>query len=115
MLQAGLDADTEHSGGPARLEPDNAVAHYNLGSALEAQKKLDNAVDEYRTAIRLKPDGAGAHCNLGRALGQQGKNDGSPCGIPPLRRRTRCADELTTWGDDRIYCLKSTYAPRTQL
>ena len=58
-----------------RLQPDDAVAHYNLGIALAAQGKLDEAIAEYRTAIRLKPDYAMAHNNLGLALASQGKLD----------------------------------------
>jgi tetratricopeptide (TPR) repeat protein len=60
-----------------RLMPDLAGAHYNLGNALNAQGKLDEAIAEFRTAIKLKlkPDLAHAHVNLGYALQAQGKYD----------------------------------------
>jgi len=47
------------------LNPDAWTAHNNLGSALSAEGKLDEAVLEYRTALRLKPLDASAHSNLG--------------------------------------------------
>ena len=46
--------------------------HYNLGNALQAQGKLDEAVEHYRKALALKPDYAEAHTNLGNALQAQG-------------------------------------------
>ena len=49
------------------------MAHINLGNALGNQRKLEEAVAEFRTAIRLKPDDALAHYNLGVALIEQGK------------------------------------------
>ena len=58
-----------------RLQPDDADAHSNLGLALAAQGKLDEAIAEYREAIRLQPDSAEAHYNLGIALAHQGKLD----------------------------------------
>ena len=54
-------------------QPADAEAHYNLGVALKAQGKLEEAIAEFRAAIRLKPDYAEAHSNLGIALRAQGK------------------------------------------
>jgi tetratricopeptide (TPR) repeat protein len=42
--------------------------YYNLGSALEAQGKLDEAITVYREAIRQKPDDAAGHISLGAIL-----------------------------------------------
>ena len=50
-------------------------AYGNLGDALAAQGKLDDAVAAYRHAIRLKPKNATAHTDLGYALAAQGKLD----------------------------------------
>jgi tetratricopeptide (TPR) repeat protein len=42
----------------------NFVACNNLGTALEAQGRKDEAARWYREALRWKPDYADAHCNL---------------------------------------------------
>ena len=52
-----------------------AFYHSNLGSAFNAQGKLDEAVACYRQALVLKPDYAEAHYNLGNALKRKGKLD----------------------------------------
>ena len=51
-----------------KLRPDFVVAHNNLGNALFAERKTEEAISHYKTAIRLKPDHTGAHNNLGNAL-----------------------------------------------
>jgi predicted O-linked N-acetylglucosamine transferase (SPINDLY family) len=56
-----------------RLQPTNALAHFNLGCALEANKKYGAAVQAFQQAIRLKPDYFEAWHNLAsvlRILGQ---------------------------------------------
>ena len=53
----------------------NPTIHYNLGVALAAQGKRDQAVSHYAEALRLKPDYPEAHNNLGLALAAQGKMD----------------------------------------
>jgi tetratricopeptide (TPR) repeat protein len=49
------------------------MAHYNLGIALHADRKLDKAVAAYRKAIALQPELAQAHINLGVVLEEQNK------------------------------------------
>jgi len=51
-----------------RINPDDAAAHYNLGSALQNLERYDEAEEEYREAIRINPDLAEAHYNLGNLL-----------------------------------------------
>ncbi len=53
----------------------NPLIHNNLGAALAAQGKLDQAVAHYAEALRLNPDYVEAHYNLGIALAAQGKMD----------------------------------------
>jgi serine/threonine-protein kinase len=55
------------------IRPRSATVHYNLGIALYNQRKLPEAVAEYKEALRLRPDDARAHNNLGLALQAQGK------------------------------------------
>jgi protein O-mannosyl-transferase len=46
----------------------NAIAHNNLGMALAAGRRFDEAIVHYKKALEIKPWYAMAHCNLGRAL-----------------------------------------------
>jgi len=48
--------------------PGFSVAHYNLGIALVAEGKNEEAISQYKMAIKLKPDYAKAYNNLGEAL-----------------------------------------------
>jgi tetratricopeptide (TPR) repeat protein len=52
----------------ARLAPDTAAIHNNLGFALHRAERFPEAVIEYREAIRIQPDLALAHNNLGLSL-----------------------------------------------
>ncbi|MDP6174216.1 MAG: tetratricopeptide repeat protein, partial [Rhodospirillales bacterium] len=84
-LKAAMDQARSHlSGGrPERAEkiyrkilesdPDHPDAHGNLGFALHAQGRLDEAVDSYSRAVALKSGWAGLHYNLGAALRQLGR------------------------------------------
>jgi protein O-GlcNAc transferase len=55
------------------LLPDDADAHSNLGIALAAMGRLEDAVKCYRRAIAINPDLAAAHSNLGIALTDLGQ------------------------------------------
>jgi tetratricopeptide (TPR) repeat protein len=50
-------------------------AHYKRGTALSAQRKVDEAIAELREAIRIEPENREAHRSLGDALASQGKVD----------------------------------------
>ena len=52
-----------------------AVTESNLGVALQSERRLDDAVAHYRTAIALRPDYAPAYSNLATALRDQNKPD----------------------------------------
>ena len=54
---------------------DNDVAHNNLGNALLNNKKVDEAITQYQTALQIKPDFAEALNNLGNALMQKERTD----------------------------------------
>jgi tetratricopeptide (TPR) repeat protein len=68
-LEAAVTASREQ----VRLKPGEAIAHTTLGNALRFQGRLDESIEEYRTAIRLKPEDAQPHICLGNALSGQGK------------------------------------------
>jgi tetratricopeptide (TPR) repeat protein len=55
--------------------PGNARAHTNLGIALRARGKTDEAIEQYREALRIDPDSPQAHICLANALRVQGKLD----------------------------------------
>jgi len=52
----------------AKLLPRDAESQTNLGNALRARGRLEDAVSCHRRAIELKPDYAEAHNNLGSVL-----------------------------------------------
>ena len=52
-----------------------AITALNLGTELQAEGRLDEAVEQYRQVLALTPDDALAHSNLGTALAAQGRLD----------------------------------------
>jgi len=52
----------------SRRKADHAEAHYNLGIALVAEGKNEEAISHYKMAIKLNPDFADAYNNLGGVL-----------------------------------------------
>jgi Flp pilus assembly protein TadD len=73
-----------------RALPDNPRARLNLGKALQAESRIEEAIGEYRIAIGLEPDFVEAHNNLGAALRFQGKAAES---LGPLREAIRLAPD----------------------
>ncbi len=58
-----------------KVTRENPLIQSNLGFALAAQGKTDQALAHYAEALRLDPDLADTHNNLGMALAAQGKLD----------------------------------------
>jgi tetratricopeptide (TPR) repeat protein len=56
---------------------ENAVAHYNLGEALFAKGRTQDALTHFREAIRLAPDYAAAHNNAGVSALRLGDHAGA--------------------------------------
>lgn len=50
-----------------------ADTHTNLGAALAAQGRIDEAIQHYRQALELNPRDVGAHSNFGSALAARGQ------------------------------------------
>ncbi len=63
-------AQFEHA---LRLQPDNADALNNSGSALFRLGRTQEAIARYEQALQLRPDYAEAHVNLGMALTNTGQ------------------------------------------
>jgi tetratricopeptide (TPR) repeat protein len=51
-----------------RHEPNNVEAHNNLGSVLQSQGRIEEAVAHWEEALAIRPDGVEARVNLGGAL-----------------------------------------------
>jgi tetratricopeptide (TPR) repeat protein len=54
-----------------------AVTEHNLGSALQSEGRIDDAIERYRRAVAIKPDYAPAYSNLGSALLAKGDAAGA--------------------------------------
>jgi tetratricopeptide (TPR) repeat protein len=73
-LEAGRpDRTAEHFAHTARVRPESAAAHYNLGNALFRQGRHAEATANLRKALALDPDYALAHDGLGVALYTNGQ------------------------------------------
>ena len=62
------DAVVEQYQEALRLNPEHAVAHYNMAIALGERGRTDEAIFHCREAIRIRPDYAEAHNGLAIAL-----------------------------------------------
>jgi tetratricopeptide (TPR) repeat protein len=49
----------------AKIEPNNAAAHFNLGLALYNGRRYSEAIEAYKAVVKLRPQLAAAHYNLG--------------------------------------------------
>jgi tetratricopeptide (TPR) repeat protein len=56
-----------------RIDPDDAKAHYNLGTAYDELGKYEDAIVSYKQALMINPDDASTHYNLGLAYYNLGK------------------------------------------
>jgi tetratricopeptide (TPR) repeat protein len=54
------------------VQPDLAVAAFNLGTVLDEQRRMQEAIDAYRSAVELDPGLADAHYNLSGLYDQAG-------------------------------------------
>jgi tetratricopeptide (TPR) repeat protein len=67
------------------LNPASPEALYNLGNALRAVGRANEAIEAYSTAVRVRPDFLFAHVNLGlrfvkhRASNKPSKPAAQPC------------------------------------
>jgi protein O-mannosyl-transferase len=58
-----------------KKNPNLAIIYNNLGIALFAEQKNEEAISHYKMAIKLKPTHTKAHYNLGIILFAEGKNE----------------------------------------
>ena len=81
------------------LEPDNNLAHLDLGIGLAKQGRTAEAMREVREALRLNGDIAEAYLTLGSFLSKEGRFGEA---IHKLSRRTcppskRCKGPFVSW------------------
>lgn len=80
--------------------PDDAEAHFKLGSALYLAGDVKAAVASFRAAIRLKPTYAVAHNNLGAALRKAGDLTGALASYrEAIRLAPDCAEARINLGN----------------
>ena len=74
MYQLGrMDEALEHFSRAVRLEPENALAEFNLGCVLEQLGKTPEAILHLARAVELNPALADAHLNLALAYEKCGQ------------------------------------------
>jgi protein O-mannosyl-transferase len=74
--QAGMYSNMETLWGTTiKRNPDAFLAYNNLGSALEIDGKIDEAISLYRKAIQINPTYFEAQFNLGLALATRGQQN----------------------------------------
>lgn len=71
--QRRYDRANELLSAAVSINPNDAHAHRNLGTSLQAQGKLDGAIASYKRALAIIPDDADVLNNLGNALSAQNK------------------------------------------
>lgn len=75
QAQAQVERAIEHYRLALQDEPGYFIAHNNLGTALAALGRLDEALVEFGEVIRLKPDRAIGYAQAGRALHRMNRLD----------------------------------------
>ena len=58
-----------------KIKPDYALAHYNMGIALNNKGDLEAAIESYKEAIKIKPYYPQAYNNMGNTLKEKGDLD----------------------------------------
>jgi Flp pilus assembly protein TadD len=73
-LGLGRPADAvRHFAASAAIQPQSAAAQYNLGTALAAASRLDEAAVALRQALTIDPGSGATYANLGAVVLQQGR------------------------------------------
>jgi tetratricopeptide (TPR) repeat protein len=71
------------------LRPDNADAHYVLGTILRQEGALDEALTELREAVRHRPESPDAHLSIGQILQQKRDAAGAAAAFAEAERLSK--------------------------
>jgi tetratricopeptide (TPR) repeat protein len=85
------------------ISPENSLAHTNLGQALEAQGRLDEAARHYEEALRIRPQLAPVRANRGKLRLARGELDAAAAELErALAIDPELVDALATLGWTRF-------------
>jgi Flp pilus assembly protein TadD len=88
-----------------KVRPNSPEIHNNLGNALLAQGRTEEAISHFRLAVKYRPDFAEAYFNLGSAFQSQGRFDeAEKC----YRQALRINPNHTAAGESLRNLLKNT-------
>ncbi len=103
-------------------KPEDASAQFNLGFALAAREKFDEASVAYREHLRLSPNSDAGHNNLGLILARQGRLDEAIASLrkavefnpsnDKAQKNLAAALRATEMQDKLLSFLKGEYRPR---
>jgi Flp pilus assembly protein TadD len=93
IARGKFDEAIAHYRQALEINPDYAVAHYNLGDLLLRQGEVDKAISHLKKALEADPDYADANVRLGDALAQKGEfGEAFNCYEEVLQKRPDHAD-----------------------
>ncbi len=94
----------------AKLDPDNALAHYGLGVVLNDKVERDAAIEHYNVALRIDPDHPQSQYNLGCALAAKKVTSQAVAALikaiellPLCRDKAKCDADYDPVRDDRAF------------
>jgi Flp pilus assembly protein TadD len=64
-MRGQIDEAIAHYGKALEINPNDALAHCNLGVMLARNGSVDEAMDHFQQTLKIKPDYPGARANLG--------------------------------------------------
>jgi tetratricopeptide (TPR) repeat protein len=76
-----------------KVNPDNAMAHRDLGIIYADEDRKQEAVAEFQSAIKLAPENVNAHWRLGRLYRSMGMNDQAKAELDKANTLNKTEDE----------------------
>lgn len=95
----------------ARLMPDDAQAHNNLGIALRAAERLDDALATFRQSLKINASLSATHNNMGNVLVSMGRLDEA---VHSLRQAVLIQPSSADAFSNLLFCLSHCEAADSQ-